>query len=398
MRLRKPVVAAFAALLCGTVIVASEHGAESAAPVPEFGFASLATLASTSTTDYNAYAAQVKNVGASWVRLVVPWNNVEVNRGTYDWATIDPAVSAAQAYGTKMLLLLTGPAPPWAQGLPGNPFSRSATPADPATFGAFAAAAATRYKEYASTWEIWNEPNDPTFFQSPNVPNYIQLLKAAYQSIHAVQPSAVVVTGGVSSAPWPISETSFVDQLYSNGARPFLDGIGMHPYTIPYGINDDPKHLWNDLAIARTTMTNNGDAAKKIWVTEWGLPTGTSAIASTEAKQASRLVQALQTAAATPYLAPLFVFTVRDLSTDVSNPDANYGVFKSDGSPKQAAYAIQQYATSTGVATTPPQTPGAEVRLGPGSLSGLVVRRISAGREIPRPTGSRSGRARCTEQ
>ncbi|AGB24959.1 beta-1,4-xylanase [Mycobacterium sp. JS623] len=355
MRLRKGVVAAFAALLCGTYIVASDPSTASAQPVPEFGFASLATLASTSASDHNAYAAQVKNVGASWVRLVVPWNNVEANRGTYNWATVDPAVLAARANGTKILLLLTGPAPYWAQALLGNPLSGAGTPADPATFGAFAAAAANRYKDYASTWEIWNEPNDPTFFQSPNVPRYVQLLKAAYQSIHAVQPNAVVVTGGVTSTPAAtISDTSFVDQLYSNGAKPFLDGIGMHPYTIPYGISDDPKHVWNNLAIARTTMTNNGDAAKKIWVTEWGLPTGTSAYASTEAKQASRLVEALQTAAATPYLAPLFVFTVRDLNTDTSNPDANYGVFKSDGNPKQAAYAIQQYASGGG--QTPPTT------------------------------------------
>lgn len=354
MRLPKSVVAALAALLGGTLIVIATPGTATGQPVPEFGMASLTTLASRSAAEFDADAAQLKAVGASWVRLVVSWNNVESNQGAFNWATVDPAVMAARANGTKVLLLLTGPAPIWAQRVGGNPLSNGATPANPATFGRFAAEAANRYKDFASTWEIWNEPNDPAFYDSPNVPSYIQLLAAAYQSIHAIQPNAVVVTGGVTSNPAaPISDESFVDQLYSNGARPILDAIGMHPYTIPFGISDDPNQYWNAVATARNTMTAYGDAAKQIWVTEYGLPTGTSAVASTEAQQASRLVEALQISAATPYLGPMFLFTVRDPVADPNNSDFNFGVFRFDGSPKASAFAIQQYATS---GTPPPTT------------------------------------------
>lgn len=142
--------------------------------------------------------------------------------------------------------------------------------------------------------------------------------------------------------------TSFIDQLYLNGAQPYLDGIGMHPYSMPYGISDDPNHVWNAVAAARTTMENNGDAAKQIWVTEWGLATGSSPLATPEAQQASGLLDGLRTAAATPYLAPLFIFTVRDLTADPSVFDFNFGVFRFDGSPKESALAIQRYATGSG--------------------------------------------------
>jgi hypothetical protein len=40
------------------------------------------------------------------------------------------------------------------------------------------------------------------------------------------------------------------------------DGVSSTPgATIPYGISDDPNHVWNDVAIARSTMTRYGDAA-----------------------------------------------------------------------------------------------------------------------------------------
>jgi polysaccharide biosynthesis protein PslG len=352
---RRSGVAALAALVLVGCLLAVIPETASAQNGPGFGFASLTTFASKTTTEFNNDAAQVKAVGGTWVRLYVAWGAIEGNQGQFDWSTIDPAVTAARANGANVLMCLMGPAPFWAQGLVGNPLDRGATPADPASFGRFAAAAATRYQAYAGTWEIWNEPNASGYWSSPNVPNYIQVLKAGYQAIHAVQPGAVVITGGVTSTPdAQISETDFVNQLYANGARPYLDGIGMHPYTIPYGVSDDPKHTWNDLAVARATMTNYGDSAKKIWITEWGIATGTSASASTEDQQAAKVVDALQIAAATPYLAPLFLFTVKDWGTDANNPDMNFGVYRYDGSPKAAAFAIQRFAT--GSTTTPPTT------------------------------------------
>lgn len=345
MKLRKNIVGALAALLCASFVVVTESGPAKAQAVPEFGFASLSSFGATSPADSDANAAQARSVGASWMREFVFWNVIEPNPGAFNWGNIDLAVSTARAKGMKVMLVLTGPAPAWAQG-PVQDFGRSATPADPATFGKFAAAAAIRYKDQVAAWEIWNEPNDPGYFQAPDVARYVQLLRAAHQSIHSVQPGAVVVTGGVTSNPTaPISMTSFIDQLYLNGAQPYLDGIGMHPYSMPYGIRDDPNHVWNAVAAARTTMENNGDTAKQIWVTEWGLATGSSPLATSEAQQASGLLDGLQTAAATPYLAPLFIFTVRDLTADPNVFDFNFGVFRFDGSPKESALAIQRYAT-----------------------------------------------------
>ncbi|OBI82743.1 cellulase family glycosylhydrolase [Mycobacterium sp. E740] len=353
----------------------TDPGTASAQNVPEFGFASLTQLTATSDADYAVSAAEIKNTGASWVRLGVAWNYVEAFPGVYNWSSVDPAVLAARAKGTKILLILTGPAPYWAQGKGADPNSGSATPSDPATFGRFAAATATRYKDVVSTWEIWNEPNHPRFFTSPDVARYIKLLKAAYQAIHSVQPNAVVVTGGLTpTTDAPISEIDFVDQLYRKGGRQFFDGIGMHPYTFPYGINDDPRHVWNDLEAARAIMTKKGDAAKKIWITEWGIPTGSSPYASSETQQADRLVEALETAGATPYLAPLFIFTVRDLSANQADLESNFGVYRYDGTPKESAYALQRYATGSSPtsSSTSPTTSSTSPTTSPTSTTSSV--------------------------
>src|ERR1700758_2937878 len=80
--------------------------------------------------------------------------------------------------------------------------------------------------------------------QQPPGPRPRRTYPKSGQSIHGDQRSAVGITGGVSSTPAAeISETSFISTLYSNEPRAYLDGIGMYPYAIPYGIRDDPRHV-----------------------------------------------------------------------------------------------------------------------------------------------------------
>lgn len=98
-------------LVWSAYLVAADPGKASADSVSEFGLSSLTTLVSKATDAFDSDAAQVKTVGASWVRLVVAWNLVEPSQGQFDWSTVDPAVLASRANGAKMLLLLTGPAP-----------------------------------------------------------------------------------------------------------------------------------------------------------------------------------------------------------------------------------------------------------------------------------------------
>jgi hypothetical protein len=320
----------------GDVEAARHHG---------FGFASINTLLNANDAEIETELTTMVDAGASWIRVVVLWQAVEPQPGVFDWDIPDRVIDAARRHGLNVLALISGPAPGWAHGLlplsqlPGVP------PADPATYGNFAGNVAAHYAGRVSAWEIWNEPNVPSFFSPmPDIGKYALMLKAAYLSIHAAQPTATVLSGGLSpSGGLAITPTAFLNQLYAAGAGLFLDGVALHPYTFPFGIDNDPNRAWDAIGGARLIMEKYGDSAKPIWITEFGAPTGTSNVAQSEDAQSALLTDAMRRAADLPYLGPTFIYTVRDNSADPSNSELNFGVVHNDYSRKPAFYAIQAF-------------------------------------------------------
>ena len=84
---------------------------------------------------------------------------------------------------------------------------------------------------------------------------------------------------GVSDAQH-MNPLNFLEQMYANGARTSMDAVGWHPYNFPWGLRFFTWSAWSQMYAtspsARSIMKANGDGKKKIWVTEWGAPTGTS--------------------------------------------------------------------------------------------------------------------------
>nr|WP_257720754.1 cellulase family glycosylhydrolase [Mycobacterium sp. JS623] len=312
-----------------------------AATTAPFGVASLATMIGGPPANYRDDAAAIRNLGASWVRVVVQWHKLEWNRGSYDWAAVDNAIQAASAHSLNILVLITGPAPLWAQA-PGTEITANGNPpADPATFGNITRLIAERYKKSVRTWEIWNEPNVPEYFVPVNVPRYAALLRAAYSSIHAVQPDANVMSGGLSSNWHGVNPADFVRQLYDAGAGDSFDSVGVHPYTFPYPITEDPAGRGASIMNIYNVMSTHGQSNKKIWLTEYGQATGTNPAAVSEQRQAAILVDFLDRASAISFLGPSFLFTTKDLSSDKANLDFNFGLYRMDYSPKPVVSAIQ---------------------------------------------------------
>src|SRR4029077_292232 len=142
-------------------------------------------------------------------------------------------------------------------------------------------------------------------------------LRSVYVVIKETQPSSTVIVGGLGPAATgggDISPTDFLSQLYADGAGKYFDAVGFHPYSFPampafYA----PWNAWQQMASTtpslRSIMVAIGDANKKIWLTEYGAPTGgpglleSSAIDTTffggpdhvtEAVQAQMFAQAIE--------------------------------------------------------------------------------------------------------
>ncbi len=323
-----------------------------------FGIAAGSGLPYLGQSDLLARLQAIKNLGVGWVRFDVDWSIVQQSgSSSYDWSSYDPIVADLNTLGLKGLGIITY-APQWA--LPANCLqSNKCAPADPAQFAAFAVTAARRYAPQGMhTWEIWNEPNLKEFWQpAPDVNAYTNLLKGAYTAIKGQDPSAIILSGGLSGASTQngdISPVDFLTQLYADGGKPYFDAVADHPYSYPaMPLSFETWNAWSQMASTtpnlRNVMIANGDTGKQIWLTEYGAPTGgpgvleTSATDTTfagspdhvtEALQAQMLSQAVNYVKNSSWAGPFFWYSYEDVGTSTSDSENFFGIIRYDGSTK----------------------------------------------------------------
>jgi len=220
--------------------------------------------------------------GLPWLRQTFPWDQIEPERGEYDWDTWDRVVGAATNPGHQLIAVLNF-SPGWARG-GGQP--RTAPPTTPADFANFAGAFAARYGDGVGVYQIWDEPNLAAGWgdQPPSAAAYAALLQAAYAAIHAADPTATVLAGAlaptVETGPDNLSDLLYLQQLYDLGAAPFFDAAAGKPYGFYTGPEDrqaDTARLnFSRFALLHEVMVRNGDAGKLLWGGNFGWNTQAS--------------------------------------------------------------------------------------------------------------------------
>ncbi len=312
--------------------------------------------------ELNAQLNDMVSLGFTWVRLDFDWSWMERDRGNVDWVKLDRVVDAARAHGLSLLPILAY-TPVWARS-DGCESSPRCHPKDPAAFAAFAAAAAARYApKGVHAWEIWNEENmRGTWLPEAEPEQYKVLLEQAYAAIKHVDPSAIVITGGlgpIASGDGNLSPLDYLTELYAAGAQGHFDAVGFHPYSFPVlPDHEAPWNAWQQMAAtersARSIMQDNGDGGKKIWITEYGAPTGGPGRAAsydteyagsapdhvTEDLQAKMIAQAVREARTDPWVGALFIYTYHDPSADTSTVENFFGIVRYDGTHKPAYDAL----------------------------------------------------------
>jgi hypothetical protein len=312
----------------------------SAAPV--YGL-SAPELLGWSPTEQVQQLQAMKATGITSVRVDANWYGGQPDGpGSYDWTSLDQVVASIQKVGLSADLIIDG-CPPWAavSGAQGNQFAQ---PASPAAFANWAAAVAKRYgSKGARYFEIWNEPNNPAFWApKPDPAAYTADLKAAYAAIKNVDPSAIVLSGGLS--PDPNSSTSyapltFLTDMYADGAQGGFDGVGFHPYSYPKDPDTyDPGSAWSQMSqtnpSVRSIMAANGDSAKKIWITEFGAPTSGTSQNVSDAEQSKELVQAISQVEQLRWVGSFYMYTWTDVS------DEGFGLLTVAGAEKPTYTAV----------------------------------------------------------
>ncbi|WP_101952741.1 VCBS domain-containing protein [Mycobacterium sp. 3519A] len=282
----------------------------------------------------------LKADGVDTIRILIPWVGVEPSNDSWNWSAVDRMVNSAKARNMTVIGILNSP-PDWAM-VPGSP-SLGGPPADPAEYAEFVGMVAARYAGKVSAYEVWNEPNYYRFWEpTPDPAAYTALLKVGYAAIKAADPNAVVVGGVIAAAPdagtQAIDSVRFVTEMYEAGAAGYFDALSFHPYSMALfseggSVAGSPLLMANQI---HDVMVAYGDGNKKIWATEYGMPS----YLVTEAGQASYIDDFLTTWRDLDYAGPAYIHTLRDFATfDLAQ--GTMGVYKQDWTPKLAVTVIE---------------------------------------------------------
>lgn len=140
-----------------------------------------------------------------------------------------------------------------------------------------------------------------------------------------------------------MSPAEHLVKLYANGTAQLADGIAVHPYTFPALPRDARQHNvggFTDLPALHNVMSRRGDGQKKVWITEFGAPTGTGPTAVSEEEQAEALIKARKLVGRWDWAGPLIYYELVDGGTDPTDVEQNFGVLREDLSLKPAAVAL----------------------------------------------------------
>ncbi|MBX7233534.1 MAG: O-antigen ligase family protein [Caldilineales bacterium] len=215
--------------------------------------------------------------GMKWVRLRLPWNEIEPEAGRTDWELLQAAIDAARAHDLRIVLLLDG-APNWAVKPEdaGNPL---APPRDVTDFGRFAEAVAGGYRDAVDIYQIWDEPNiQPHWGRGwVNPQGYFDLLREAANSIQRADPDAQIMLAQLAPTTandtLNLPDTVFLDRLYELGAAEYFDLAAAAAYGFEQPPTADPgldRLNFRRPELLRQVMERHDDAATPLWITAWG--------------------------------------------------------------------------------------------------------------------------------
>jgi hypothetical protein len=343
-------------VLCVATSPAAATVATTQSQNPRFGFAAGGSIQNLSSTELARYLDGAKAAHAGWIRIDINWNLIQyAGPSSYDWARFDNVVQAVTARGMRVLagILYT---PPWARPA-GTPATRP--PSSLTDYATFVRAAVRRYAPMGvHAYEIWNEPNIARFWApGPDPARYTHMLELAFTAVKGVDPSATVVSAGLS--PYGsyrqgdaehMNPLRFLERMYASGARGSFDALGWHPANFPHGLSYAAWSAWSQMSqtspSARSIMSARGDGAKRIWATEFSYPTGSVPGNVSEATQARLVRDTYAALKRWSWAGPAFFYSYHDEGTNRRNTDQNFGVVHYDYSPKPSYRAYQAAAAA----------------------------------------------------
>ncbi len=242
-------------------------------------------------TTWNTMIQTVDYLELEWVKVQVPWREIERSPGQYNLTTYIRRIRAInEAAGpNRQVLVSFTKAPDWARpagadlGTDGPP----ANPADLVNFIRIFINAVHPIEPYIDAIEVWNEPNLAREWNGIPMDGgtYMTYFDAVYTMIRAEFPHVTVLTAGLAPGDVPgivTNDRLYLQQMYAAGLARHQDvGIGVHPYgwanppderccsqARPWA--DNPVFFFQDTLYDYHDIVQHNGHNAKLWVTEFG--------------------------------------------------------------------------------------------------------------------------------
>ncbi len=224
---------------------------------------------------------KLSQAGVRLLRTDFAWDRIEPEDDQWSFDGYDVMVDQCVAAGIQVDALLD-------YGVDWAMTDGTDNGIDPAVWADFNGRVAAHFADRIDTYEIWNEQNTDRFWSpEPDPEHYGRLLKAGYDAIHANDPDAVVLFGGLSDLdPYIFGPDGVWNFLIRTAdAHPDIcgsfDAMAIHPYTflqqpmpekrLSIGASRFPD-LEQSIDQARSLLLEIGCPDKPIHLTEIGWP------------------------------------------------------------------------------------------------------------------------------
>lgn len=194
----------------------------------------------------------MKQAGIGNVRTDLDWNQLEAEKGKWNFERWDAVVEEAEKNGIAVLPILGGALPQ--RELPLLEHMDS--------WRNYLKTVLLRYPRI-SHWEVLNEPDLSSEFSKAE--KYGPFLLESARMIKHVRPEATVMTGGFGSA------SSYLERVLESGGAEAVEILNLHTY---YWKLFPESALGAELQGVRKQMVKHGMGDKELWITETGYATG----------------------------------------------------------------------------------------------------------------------------
>lgn len=296
-------------------------------PAKSAAFVNKLALCSVGPGEY----ALARRLGAGWIRGEAAFAGLKKRAdGSWDTSAASAAMAEFGRYAPMKMVHM------WMNQGEGHKLTGIDQTAE-----MFAAAArnAVGRQDPQSEFEVWNEPNHSGFWRlSPiNAADFTALLKPTYNAIKSADPNAIVNSFSLSGA-----DGGFLRGAMENGAWPYVDMIGYHPYGYP----TIPETLLPQTMRGMKQVSDEFGGWIDYHITEHGYPTVTTSIGVSEQVQADDLVRLNLLANSMPWLRALHIYTLHDSGDNPQNVEHRFGIIRTDRTAKPSFLALAVMSAS----------------------------------------------------